>query len=78
MENRANGQVGLVTGVRGNLGVADIAFFSFMGRSRAAGDAAGCVHFASWLANGKTVNGMNARILGADESAGTPIQDGFA
>jgi CHAT domain-containing protein len=72
-ENRANGQLGLVAGVSGNIAAAGLALYSAMTKAEQLGDTAAYVHFATWLANGMAVNGMADRAIGildrADELA---------
>ena len=62
-QNRANGELGLVAGVNGNTGAAALALFQAITRAYDLGDVASEVHFATWLANGMSVNGMADRAL---------------
>jgi CHAT domain-containing protein len=62
-QNRANGELGLVAGVNGNTGAAAVALFQAITRAHELGDVSSEVHFATWLANGMSVNGMADRAL---------------
>ena len=62
-QNRAQGELGLVAGVNGNLGVAGVALYQAITRADQLGDVSSEVHFATWLANGMSVNGMADRAL---------------
>jgi CHAT domain-containing protein len=57
-QNRANGQLGIVAGVNGDIGSAGVALYQAISKAGELGDVAGQVHFATWLANGMSVNGM--------------------
>ena len=69
-QNRANGGLGLVAGVNGNTGVAAAALFQAITRAYESGDVPSAVHFATWLANGMSVNGMADRALQLIDRAG--------
>jgi CHAT domain-containing protein len=62
-QNRARGELGLVAGVNGNLGAAALALFQAITEAAALGDVSSQVNFATWLANGMSVNGMADRAL---------------
>jgi hypothetical protein len=62
-QNRANGELGLVAGVNGNTGAAAAALFQAITRAHELADVSSEVHFATWLANGMSVNGMADRAL---------------
>src|SRR4051794_10233641 len=62
-QNRANGQLGLVAGLNGDIGAAGIALYQAITQADQIGDVAAQVHFATWLANGLAVNGMADRAL---------------
>lgn len=62
-QNRANGELGLVAGVNGNTGAAAAALFQAITRAHELEDISSEVHFATWLANGMSVNGMADRAL---------------
>jgi CHAT domain-containing protein len=63
-ENRANGQLGLVAGVSGNIGAAGLALNSAIGKAEQLGDTAAYIYFSTWFANGMAVNGMADRAIG--------------
>ncbi len=60
-ENRANGDLGLVAGVSGNISAAGLALYSAIGKAEKLGDTAAYIYFSTWLANGMAVNGMADR-----------------
>jgi CHAT domain-containing protein len=62
-QNRANGQLGLVAGLNGDIGSAGIALYQAVTQAAELGDIAGQVHFATWLANGLATNGMADRAV---------------
>jgi CHAT domain-containing protein len=62
-QNRANGQLGLVSGLNGDIGLAGIALYQAITEAEALGDVPGQVHFATWLANGLATNGMADRAV---------------
>jgi CHAT domain-containing protein len=62
-QNRAQGELGLVAGVNGNLGAAGAALYQAITRADQLGDVSSEIHFATWLANGMSVNGMADRAL---------------
>jgi tetratricopeptide (TPR) repeat protein len=62
-QNRANGELGLVAGVSGNIGAAGTALYLAAMKAEQLGDTSGEVSFATWLANGMSVNGMADRAL---------------
>jgi CHAT domain-containing protein len=62
-QNRANGQLGLVAGLNGDIGSAGIALYQAITQAAELGDVAGQVHFATWLANGLATNGMADRAV---------------
>ncbi len=62
-QNRAQGELGLIAGVSGNLGAAGMALYQAITRADQLGDVSAEVHFATWLANGMSVNGMADRAL---------------
>jgi CHAT domain-containing protein len=57
-QNRANGELGLVAGLRGNIGAAGSALYQAVMKAEQLGDTAGEVSLATWIANGMSVNGM--------------------
>ena len=57
-QNRAAGELGLVAGVKGDLGTAALAIRNAIRQSVALHDLSAEVYFSVWLANGLTVNGM--------------------
>jgi CHAT domain-containing protein len=63
-ENRANGQLGLVAGVSGNIGAAALALNSAIGKAEQLGDTTAYIYFSAWLANGMAVNGTADRAVG--------------
>lgn len=77
-ENRAKGELGLVAGVNGNIGVAAMALSQAIAKSVEIGDIPGHIHFSVWLANGMAVNGMADRALTLlDRAAATAMKNGF-
>ncbi|MBL8209788.1 MAG: CHAT domain-containing protein [Bryobacterales bacterium] len=62
-QNRGRGQLALIAGVHGDVGGSGLALVQAMQRAVAIGDTAGALHFAIWLANGLTMNGMPDRAL---------------
>ena len=60
-QNRANGELGLVAGLSGNIGAAGAALYQAVMKAEQLGDISGDVSFATWLANGMSVNGMADR-----------------
>ena len=60
-QNRANGELGLVAGLSGNIGAAGAALYLAVMKAEQLGDTGGQVSFATWLANGMSVNGMADR-----------------
>ena len=62
-ENRANGQLGIIAGVNGNIGAAGAALFKSLSRADELGDVSSYVYFSTWLANGMSVHGMADRAL---------------
>ena len=62
-ENRANGELGLVAGVNGDVGTAALALFSAISTADQLGDIAAHLNFATWLGNGMAVNGMADRAM---------------
>jgi len=62
-ENRAKGELGLVAGVSGDIGAAGLALYAAITKAQQLGDAAACITFSTWLANGMAVNGMADRAL---------------
>jgi CHAT domain-containing protein len=63
-ENRANGQLGLVAGVSGNIGAAGLALNSAIAKAEQLGDTTGYIYFSTWFANGMAVNSMADRAIG--------------
>lgn len=57
-ENRARGELGLVAGLKGDIGAAGSALFKAIATAEQIGDINGAITFRVWLANGLTVNGM--------------------
>ena len=77
-ENRANGQLGLVAGVGGNMGAAGLALYAAMAQAEKIGDAAGYIYFATWLANGMALNSMAERGLAVlDKADAMARKNGF-
>ncbi|HEX4771284.1 MAG TPA: hypothetical protein VH351_10655 [Bryobacteraceae bacterium] len=56
--NRANGYLGIVAGINGDIGSAGKALFQAMGAADKSGDIPGELTFGIWLANGMSTNGM--------------------
>jgi CHAT domain-containing protein len=78
-QNRANGELGLVAGVNGNTGAAAAALFQATTRAYESGDIPSAVHFATWLANGMSVNGMADRALQLiDRASEVARRNGYA
>lgn len=68
-QNRAQGELGLVAGVNGDIGSAGLALYSAIAKADQIGDVAAHVNFATWLANGMAVQGMADRALGVLDQA---------
>ena len=62
-ENRANGELGILAGVNGNVGAAGAALFKAISKADELGDTPGHIHFVTWLANGMSVHGMADKAL---------------
>jgi hypothetical protein len=78
-QNRAQGELGLVAGVNGNLGAAALALFQAITRAEQLGDVSSAVYFATWLANGMSVNGMADRALPLlDEATELARKNGYS
>ncbi|MGI9074119.1 MAG: CHAT domain-containing protein [Bryobacteraceae bacterium] len=56
--NRAEGELGIVAGINGDLGRAAVALHKAITKAAALHDVDGQVNFSVWLANGMAVNGM--------------------
>jgi CHAT domain-containing protein len=56
--NRANGYLGIVSGLNGDIGGAGKALFQALGRAEESGDVPGELTFGIWLGNGMSNNGM--------------------
>jgi hypothetical protein len=56
--NRANGYLGVVSGLDGDIGNAGKALFQAMGTAEKSGDVPAELTFGIWLANGMSTNGM--------------------
>lgn len=56
--NRANGYLGIVSGMNGDVGSAGKALFQALSKAEELDDTVGEVTFAIWLANGMSSNGM--------------------
>lgn len=57
-QNRARGELGIVAGLKGNIGAAGMALFKAIATAEQIGDVTGAITFRVWLANGMAVNGM--------------------
>ena len=83
-ENRASGELGIIAGVNGDIGIAGMALFKAMNTASALHDLAGEISFATWLANGMAVHGMADRavslldhpleLVRQNPEAGFPVQ----
>jgi tetratricopeptide (TPR) repeat protein len=62
-QNRAQGELGLVAGVKGDMGTAAFALYSAIGRADQIGDSAAHINFATWLSNGMAMHGMADKSL---------------
>jgi CHAT domain-containing protein len=62
-ENRANGELGLVAGLNGDVGTAALALIKAISTADQLGDIAAHLNFATWLGNGMAVNGMADRAM---------------
>jgi CHAT domain-containing protein len=60
-QNRANGELGLVAALSGNIGAAGAALYQAVVKAEQLGDVSAAVSFSTWLANGMSVNGMADR-----------------
>jgi hypothetical protein len=56
--NRANGYLGIVSGLNGDIGNAGKALFQALSKAEESGDIPGELTFGVWLANGMSTNGM--------------------
>src|SRR5262249_9781536 len=78
-QNRAQGELGLIAGVNGNLGAAGMALFQAITRADQLGDVSSEVSFATWLANGMSLNGMADRALQLiDRASEVATRSGYA
>jgi tetratricopeptide (TPR) repeat protein len=83
-ENRASGELGIISGINGDIGTAGMALFKAMNTASALHDLAGEISFATWLANGMAVHGMADReislldrpleLVRQNADAGFPVQ----
>jgi hypothetical protein len=62
-QNRANAELGLVAGPGGNIGAAGTALYQAIMKAEQLGDVQGEISFATWLANGMSINDMADRAL---------------
>jgi CHAT domain-containing protein len=62
-ENRASGELGIISGINGDIGTAGMTLFKAMNTASALHDLAGEISFATWLANGMAVHGMADRAI---------------
>jgi len=77
-ENRARGELGLVAGLKGDIGKAGIALFKAIGTAEQIGDVSGAITFRVWLANGMAVNGMpEAALKQLDQAIALAQQHGY-
>jgi CHAT domain-containing protein len=83
-ENRASGELGIISGINGDIGTAGMTLFKAMNTASALHDLAGEISFATWLANGMAVHGMADRAISLldrplelvrqNSDAGFPVQ----
>jgi CHAT domain-containing protein/outer membrane protein assembly factor BamD (BamD/ComL family) len=57
-ENRARGELGIVAGLKGDVGTAGMTLLNAIATAEQIGDVGGAINFLVWLANGMSVNGM--------------------
>jgi CHAT domain-containing protein len=62
-ENRAVGELGIVAGINGDLGMAGLTLIGAINKAAELHDLAAQLNFSVWLANGMTVNGMADRAV---------------
>jgi hypothetical protein len=60
--NRANGNLGIVAGMNGDIGSAAKGLFQGLGTAEKLGDIPGELTFGTWLANGMSNNGISLRL----------------
>jgi CHAT domain-containing protein len=78
-ENRAQGQLGLVAGVNGDMAAAAFALTSAISKADQIGDVAAHINFAIWLANGMAVHGMAERAVKlVDQAADLARKNGYS
>jgi hypothetical protein len=62
-QNRAAGELGIVAGVNGDLGMAGLTLLGAISRAAELHDLAAQLNFSIWLANGMAVNGLADRAI---------------
>src|SRR5882757_413043 len=78
-ENRAQGELGLVAGVNGDMGTAAFALYSAIGKADQIGDVAAHLNFATWLGNGMAIHGMADRSVKIiDQAAELARKSGYS
>jgi len=78
-ENRARGELGIVAGLKGDIGTAGLALLKAIRTAEQIGDVNGAINFRVWLANGMAVNGMaDAALKQLDQATALAEQHGYA
>src|SRR6185312_4706267 len=82
--NRAEGELGIIAGINGNIGDAAVALLKAISTAEALHDPPAQISFSTWLANGMSVNGRAdkaiavldraANLVPKDPDAGFPVQ----
>lgn len=77
-ENRARGELGIVAGLKGDIGAAGSALLRAIATAEQIGDIGGAINFRVWLANGMTVNGMaDGALKQLDQASDLARQHGY-
>lgn len=77
-QNRARGELGILAGLKGDIGAAGLALFKAIATAEKTGDVNGAINFRVWLANGMAVNGMaEAALKQLDQATVLAEQHGY-
>ena len=74
-QNRAQGELGVIAGINGDLGRAAVALFGALKKAAELHDLLAQLNFSVWLANGMAVNGMADRALKILDNAELAAKD---
>jgi tetratricopeptide (TPR) repeat protein len=78
-QNRAQGELGIVAGLKGDIGTGGITLLKAIATAERIGDVGGAVNFRVWLANGMALNGMPDNALKQlDKASELAEQHGYA